>query len=168
MDQSIERFAGAVSPAEQALSGEVVRAGEVVPFGEQPATVIRVDMTPAQLAHLIERAGHPIVLQGPQGMPAPYVAPAAGGTGHPGINITYPSSAGSGYVHVMPAGLEPLPEVATPREWAPLAAVASIGAFLSGPLVGMLAGSDAGAAGLCFLGFAGGVASFARLLSSDR
>lgn len=167
MDQSIERLAGALSPAAQALSGDVIRGGEVVQFGEQQATVIHVDMTPAQLAHLIERAGRPVVLQGPQTSPAPYATPAAGGTGHPGINITYPSSAGYGYVHAMPAGLEPLPEVATPREWAPLAAVASISAFLSGPLVGILAGSDAGAAGLCFLGFAGGVASFARLLRTD-
>lgn len=156
MNKPTDQRAGAL-PATRIVSGEVTRAGE------QPAAVVH--LTGPQLTHLIERAARPIVLQGPQTSPAPYASPAAGGTGHPGINVTYPSSSGYGYA--LPANVGPLAPVAETRTVAPLAFIASAGAFLAGPIVAMLTGSDLWAVILCTLGFAGGVRSLTILLRND-
>lgn len=147
-----------LSPAPRILSGDVI------PSGDQPGAVVH--LTPAQLTHLIERAAHPIVLRGPETSPAPYAAPAAGGTGHPGINVTIPST--GGYAYMLPANVPPLAPVPETRTIAPLAFIASAGAFLAGPIVGMLAGSDLMAAILCTVGFAGGTRSLILLLRSER
>lgn len=146
-----------------ALPAVRIVTGEVVPAGEQTAAVVH--LTGPQLTHLIERASRPIVLQGPQTSPAPYAAPAAGGTGHPGINITYPTSSGYGYA--LPANVAPLPPVPETRTLAPLAFIGSAAAFLGGPLAELLGNSFPAAVILCCIGFAGGVWSLSILLRSD-
>jgi hypothetical protein len=136
-----------------------IAAGEVTRAGEQPAAVIH--LTGGELAHLLERAARPVVLQGPQRSPATYDAPPA--AGHPGINVTYPSG---NYGHTLPVGTAPLPEQpAQTRTWAPLLFIASAAAFLGGPPVAIMTGSDLVAVILCTLGFAGGCRSIAILMS---
>lgn len=157
MDQRTDQAAHLL-PALRIVTGEVSRAGE------QPAAVVHLSGT--ELAHILERAAHPIVLQGPQASPAPYASPAAGGPGHPGINIVYPAAGGYGYA--LPANVGALPAVPETRTWAPVAFVASAGALLAGPIVAMLAGSDLCAVVLCGAGFAGGVRSLVLLLRAQH
>lgn len=154
MDQTTDR-ASAVFPAPRVLDGEIVQA-------QTPAPVVQ--LTPDQFSALLACVDRPVIVREAAASPAAYASRPGRGTGHPGINVTIPS-APAGFT--LPDVWDKLPEVTTPREWAPLAFIASAGAFLSGPLVGIFVGSDAGAALLCFIGFAGGVVTLARLLRTD-
>jgi hypothetical protein len=154
MSKSIERSAGAL-PAPRVVAGEVARAGE------QPATVVQ--LTGDQFRALLDRASRPVILRGPEQYPTPYAAPAAG-DGHPGINVTLPSSGAGGY-YVVPTNVGPLETTVTEtRTWAPLLFIASAASFLGGPPVAIMTGSDLVAAILCAVGFAGGCRSLMILM----
>lgn len=157
MNKPTDQLSG-VLPAARIVSGEVV------PAGEQTAAVVY--LSGSELAHLLERAARPVVLQGPQTTPARYATPSAGGPGHPGITVNIPYAGAGGYA--LPAVAGKLPDVPTTRTWAPMGVIVSAAAFLGGPLAELLGNSFPAAVILCAVGFAGGVRSLVVLLRQQQ